>query len=409
MTVPHSRNKHAAAQRLSSLRLEISAHLIPLLPESLQSRISGPSKTWNLRDLKQVAKPKDAPVRLIIGPANYAGQGYFWARAAETIPGVSAANLQRYDPLRGYTFRANASVKNNVWAYSHIWRRRQSHALYNATHVVIEAASPLLSDASSPGWKLTVNQVRDLQRAGVKVALLWHGTDIRLPTKHQELEPFSPYETAEAAANSRMESVVRENLALADELDVPEFVSNPYLKAFRPGAKWLPTLSDPSKWDLPAPPHREVPLVLHAPSSGPMKGSDSIRQAMARLEKRGVIEYKELSGVPSEEMPAHVAQADIVIDGIRNGQYGVASLEAMLARRVAVAHVWDSVRSEMRNVSGMELPVVEATPETIGAVIESLAADPSRRRELGERGRGYVLKTHSEEAAAESLREFLAS
>lgn len=401
----------------SKLRLESAARVLPLLPESLQARVGSPDKTWTHADLREIAAPERGKTRLIIAPANYAGQGFRWARAAETIPGVAAANLQRRSAEAGvgdgFAFPADASVRKNVWAYSHLWQRRQQEALENATHVIIEAASPIVPTTKDDrgAWRLTVQEVRDLQAKGVKVALLWHGTDVRLPSKHAELEKFSPYTGFQDFTESRLERVVRENYDLADELGVTEFVSNPYLRAFRPTAVWLPTQADPERWDMVGPgdrcPQHARPVVLHAPSSGPMKGTDAIRGAMAALDERGLIDYREITGVPSEDMPRHVAEADIVIDGIRNGQYGVASLEAMLARRVAVAHVWDSVRKEMATTTGMDLPVVEANPETIGRVVESLVSDPDLRRELGERGREYVLNAHSQAAAARVLSGFL--
>lgn len=391
---------------LARARLEVAAATLPLLPEPLQARIVGAGKTWKPRDLREVAQPGPASTRLIIGSANYAGQGYRWARAAELLPDVSAANLQRRSENGGFSFPADASVRTNVWAYSHVWKRRQEKALRDATHVIIEAGMPLLhSEGSQPG--LTVEDVRRLQNMGLEVALLWHGTDVRLPTRHKELEPFSPYRDHEDVADSRMEAVVRSHHALADELGVPEFVSNPYLRAFRPNATWVPTLADPERWDMPAPPPRALPRVLHIPSSGPMKGSVFIRQAMKKLEAAGIIDYCEAQGIAAAQMPALVAEADIVIDGIVNGQYGVASLEAMLARRVAVAHTWDSVRQELADMSGREVPVVEATPDTISEVVASLAKDDDRRLRLGEEGREFVLSVHSPAAAASALGPFL--
>jgi glycosyltransferase involved in cell wall biosynthesis len=47
-----------------------------------------------------------------------------------------------------------------------------------------------------------------------------------------------------------------------------------------------------------------------------------------------------------------------------------------------------------------ELPVVSATPETVGDVIRELIDDRASRRELGERGREFAVKWHSAKVAA---------
>ena len=48
-----------------------------------------------------------------------------------------------------------------------------------------------------------------------------------------------------------------------------------------------------------------------------------------------------------------------------------------------------------------ESPIVDATPETLTDRLRELVLDPERREKLGARGREYVLRWHSDAAAAE--------
>lgn len=148
---------------------------------------------------------------------------------------------------------------------------------------------------------------------------------------------------------------------------------------------------------------------MHVPSQRMWKGMDIIRPILQGLEAEGVIRYLDVRAVPLEQMPALIASADIVVDGLLNGQYGVASLEAMLSQRVAVAHTWAQTRETIRDDHGLEVPVVEADPNSFEDVICGLAADPEQRRRLGEEGRAFTLKVHSERRAASALEPFLAS
>lgn len=392
---------------VARVRNEIAAHTIPLLPESVQARIVGPTATWKPTDLRQVAHAPATDTRLLIGPTNYAGQGYLWARAAESLPGVGAQCLQYYKPEAWHRFAADTDVRMNVWGYSHLWKRRQLEELARFTHVIVEAGAPLIVDE---GWQLTSRQIENLQELGLKVALMWHGTDVRLPSKHQLLEPFSPYRDASPEWVEEVERLAQANHDLADGLGIPEFVSNPYLRAFRSGATWVPTLSDPDRWDAPLPSEDgHLPVVLHVPSQGVWKGTDQIRATLRKLESEGLLRFIDVANISPEKMPALVASADIVVDGILNGQYGVASLEAMLSRRVAVAHTWQSTREHIREEYGLDAPVVEADPSSLEQVMRALVADPQYRARLGEQGRDYVLKVHSKDNAAAALRPFLLS
>lgn len=388
-----------------SWRREAAARLIPLLPENAQKRIVGPATTWRPKDLRQVAKAGEGEKRLLIAPTNYAGQAYLWARAAETIPGVSAHSLQYYDPAAWHLFQADTHVRKNVWGHSHLWKKRQANALADFTHIIVEAGQPILPDGE---WSLRDSDIESLLDAGLKVALLWHGTDVRLPSKHMELEPFSPYRQGNPDWVATLERTAQANHDLADRWGLPEFVSNPYLTTFRPDATWVPTLSDPVRWDAaPLKVEGRLPVVAHMPSQRIWKGTDIIRPVLQSLEAQGILRYRDVTQVPTSDMPGVIASSDVVVDGIVNGQYGVASLETMLSRRVAVAHTWESTRAQIEASSGLRVPVVEATPDSFEEVIRELVRDPDALPQLGESGREYVQTVHSPSVAAEALAPFL--
>ena len=387
------------------IRNEAAAWSLPFLPEKVQARIVQGPATWRHRDLRQVARAPFSETRLLIGPTNYAGQAAAWASAAEGLRGVEARSMQLYDPGGWSHFPADARVRRNVWRASHLWERRQLRELREFTHILIEAGRPVLG---SNGENLTADHVRRLQDMGLKVGLIWHGTDIRLPSDHVLVEPFSPYRDAPEEWVEKAEATARANAALTEETGVPEFVSNPYLLRYRPEATWLPTLADAGVWQADRWAPSSPPTVLHVPSLGFWKGTEDVRRELLPLEKEGLIRYTEVSGVAPCEMPGLVAQSDIVIDGIRSGQYGVASVEAMLSGRVAVSHVWDSTREMLEEVSGERLPVVEATPSSLGRVVRELVRDPAELERRARAGRRFATSVHSPGMVCNALTEFLA-
>ena len=125
---------------------------------------------------------------------------------------------------------------------------------------------------------------------------------------------------------------------------------------------------------------------------------------LERLHERGIIDYISDPGtVAAADMPALLAQCDIVVDQIRTGSYGVAAAEGMAAGRVVVGNVHPQVREFV----GDEIPIVDGSPENFEAAIIALAEDPERRARLSELGRRYAQKWHSGAAAAEALSSFL--
>lgn len=347
----------------------------------------------------------ETPVRLFIGPVNFAGQGFAWARAAERLPGVGATSMA-YHANTGYGFDVDQRVPAAVYLLSRTWARRQRETiLANATHVIIEANRHILGDVYGAS---VLDEVRALHAAGVRVALLSHGSDARSPERHRAEVVDSPYAdprwelidalTAESAAH-------RELMATAG---VPTFVSTPGLLADVPDAQWLPVVVEPARWESQtAVLADEVPLVVHAPSNPIVKGTDLIEPVLARLAAEGLIRYERISGVLSADMPAAFARADIVLDQFRLGDYGVAACEALAAGRVVIGNVTPAVRDHVRSATGRDLPIVQADIAGLEGVIRGLIADRDGTRKIAAVGPEFVRAVHDGARSAEVLRPFL--
>ena len=390
---------------MKNIKGALGVRVAPLLPNAIRSRLVPAENNWSRRDLSTPAVPGDGEIRLLIAPNNYAGQAYQWAQAANTLPGVSAVNLVRTVPGTGFSHLADFEVKDNVARRSSIWANRQGRAMADQfTHVLLEGARlPYQGD----GLGTTEDYVRAWQEQGLKVGLLWHGSDIRLPRMHLELEPHSPFHNYDRAYRHR-EATASRNTEVANSLGIDEFVSTLDLLKYRPDATWLPRVVDSKRWDAPGTNwDGRIPTVLHIPSNPTLKGTESIRSVMSRIEREGIATYKEVQNVPARDMPCLVADSDIVIDQLNMGLYGVASIEAMLSRKMAIAHVWDSTRESLVERTGFHLPVVEADPNSLYTVVKRIVQDPDAALRRGEDGRSFALGVHSLNAAATALAPFL--
>ncbi|QKJ20026.1 hypothetical protein [Microbacterium hominis] len=347
-----------------------------------------------------------APRRLLIAPVNSAGQGYAWARAAETIPAVAAANYAYRDPGDVFGFPADHRTPTGVFVRNRTWQRAQRRAvLRRFTHVVIESGRPILGP--SPG---TVEQVGMLREAGVEVALLFHGSDIRMPSRHAEREPRSPFIDARYPETDRLEEIATRNHALIAATAAPVFVSTLDLLDDVPHATWLPVVIDVDAWrDAGAAPplERERPIVVHAPSNAGLKGSELIADTMRRLHEEGLVDYREVRGVPAADMPGVYGGADIVLDQFSLGIYGVAAAEAMAAGRLVISHVGDTTRRNAHERTGRRLPILEARADDLEAVLRRAVAARAEHAALAAEGPSYAAAVHDGAMAADALRGFL--
>ena len=343
----------------------------------------------------------DKPIRLFIGPVNYAGQGHQWARAVESTGLVSARNFV-HDENNLLRYPADYSVPWRTAEHSRAWQKSMLEALSkNYTHVLLEACFPILGGLYGGDVR---RQVTLLQDAGLQVAVVGHGTDIRLPSRHVTSEPWSMFHSDEWVAPELVEAVVSENLRLISDLTVPTFVSTAGLLLDVPSAHYLGVIIDPKRW---AP--SETPLtrprirVVHAPTNQLVKGTDQIAPLARRLHDEGLIEYVEINKIPNEQMPRVFAEADVILDQFRIGDYGVGASEAMAAGRIVLAHVSQQVREAAEQYAGMPLPIPETTIDTAEAVLRDIAARRAHYQAVAAQGPEFVRRIHSGDFSRNAL------
>lgn len=362
---------------------------VPFLPSAVRRRIVPDENAWTRHDELEVARAGSTDIRLLVGPTNTVGQAKFWADAANELPGVGATSLGLV--RQGKTaFRADAAPSFNAVRHSPTWSRRQSNEILREegfTHLLVESAQPIMGKRYRRDLEAEFAALDD---HGVKTALVWHGSDIRDPDQHRQQYAHSPFHRSLAGLTEQLSASTKANAELANSLSTTEFVSTPDLLDYRPNAIWLPTLCDHALWSGGQPNARaDTPVVVHIPSRASFKGTAAIQKAMDQLADS--IEYRELSGLTPSEVRSEVEKADIVIDQVGMGLYGVASVEAMAIGKPVVAEVGEAVRGQIN----ADVPIVEASAATIAGVVHELAADPDLRACIGQAGIDYVQRVHS--------------
>lgn len=338
---------------------------------------------------------------LLIGPSNSAGQGWRWARAVERYaPPATAENL--WAEAGTFAFRADHVVASERFHDDAAWVVEfADHVLRTATHVLFEAARPVLGQARG---QLFVEDLPTLRAAGIAAGVILHGSEVRDPRRHRELFRYSPFADPADPLTQKLQQATGVVLGHLRDFDGPRFVTTPDLLEFVDGAQWLPVVVDAEDLATDRPVlERPVPVVLHAPSRGALKGSAAADPVLRDLHDRGLIEYRRIEGMAHTELMAQVRESDVVVDQLALGSYGVLACEAMAAGRVTVGHVAENVRAAIP----AELPLVEATPDDLGAVVERLVAEREPAVKTASAGPDYVRRFHDGRASARVLAPFL--
>jgi glycosyltransferase involved in cell wall biosynthesis len=141
--------------------------------------------------------------------------------------------------------------------------------------------------------------------------------------------------------------------------------------------------------------------VAHAPSKRSVKGTDAVLAAVDALRARGApIELDLIEGLPNREARLRYAAADIVIDQLRIGWYGMLAIESMALAKPVIVHLDEEAAAETEEAFGLELPLVRARESDLENVLAKLVESRESLPELGRQSREYVEQVHSHTTVA---------
>jgi hypothetical protein len=166
-----------------------------------------------------------------------------------------------------------------------------------------------------------------------------------------------------------------------------------------PQAEFVPPGVDVASIE-PAPPTDRVrPVILHAPSSRRRKGTEHVLAAVDGLEADLLL----VEGLDHREAFERYREADIVVDQLNSGWYGLFAIECMALGKPVVGFLHDEARQRTERELGIEVPIVSATRDDLRARLEPLVADAAERRRLGAASRAFVEHVHDLERVADRL------
>ena len=170
-------------------------------------------------------------------------------------------------------------------------------------------------------------------------------------------------------------------------------------------ARWIPEAEVvPPGIDLsaiePVPPRADATVrVAHAALSRRRKGTELV---VAACEELG-LELDVIENVRHDEVGPRLARADIVVDQLNSGWYGLFAIEAMAYGKPVVGYIHDEAATRTAAAFGADLPIVRTTKETLAADLRPLLESAEERRARGAAGRSYVERVHDADKMADRL------
>jgi len=180
------------------------------------------------------------------------------------------------------------------------------------------------------------------------------------------------------------------------------FVATPDLLEFVPGSILLPQVVDfdlvesvriprvTHDWSRPF-------RIVHAPSDRAIKGTRYIEAAVEALRHDGIeVELELLERLNHAEVLRRAQTADLAIDQVLAGSYGIFAAEMMALGIPVVAYI----RSDLKSCYPAPPPVLNANPANLVDVLRAAMLEPDQRAKLARDGFDYARQVHHPDVIA---------
>jgi glycosyltransferase involved in cell wall biosynthesis len=178
-------------------------------------------------------------------------------------------------------------------------------------------------------------------------------------------------------------------------------VSTPDLLAWSPRARWTPNPIDLKKYSYIGVEDYERKLrIVHAPSVPKVKGTEYVVKAVEDLKAEGYeIELDLVKNMPHQEAVEHYKQADIVVDQLLVGWYGVFAIECMALGKPVCVYIQEDLKSYLPKAP----PLVATSPRDLSVDLRRLIEDEALRSRIGKTARVFVEQVHDADKIAKYL------
>ncbi len=229
-----------------------------------------------------------------------------------------------------------------------------------------------------------------LKDLGKKVVNHYWGSEIRLLSKAQRMN--NPYAKVKVDNEDSIKRALEFRSKYVSHCISPDWELYEYVRDYYPNIYFIQAAVNMDNYpEAPVPVKKNKPfLIVHAPTSPEIKGTKYIVDAIQSLSKSYAIDFKFIQGMAHEEAKQWYAKADLIVDELHCGTYGLLTIESMSMGKPVITWVTDYMRSKYP----YGLPVISANPDTVKEKIKWALDNRDALPQIGKNGREYVARNH---------------
>lgn len=246
-----------------------------------------------------------------------------------------------------------------------------------------------------------LNEFEDLKliKEKNKKAIMHHwGNDVRF---HDIARLNNPYVyTGDSPPNKEIHERLTNISKYINEAIVQDYEVLPYVEKYYEKVHVLPIAIDLRRFSQHYPDiAKKRPLILHAPTNPDFKGTFFIEKAIDQLKSTHNFDYKRIEKMNHEQVVKLYKEADIIVDQVLCGSYGLLSVESMALGKPVITFI----RPDLMDKFPSDLPIVIGNPDNVKEKIKFLLENPIERNRLGLKGRNYVEQQHERTVVLDKL------
>jgi hypothetical protein len=344
-------------------------------------------------------------MKVLLLPVNIASVSAITAEALNAINGVEAKSiiqdLNKYNSSNVFTVYLPKNVSRRkpiAWLIAKLFYKARLRRLIKQADVLHYFWSPALDDGTDLRWA---------QKMGKAIFVEWLGSDIRDPDTLKKINPFfnqaleDGYEYKDI--ESREKSIAHQQIfarfraipILSPEMTLylrPDLFTSFHLVFQRINCKdFKPLYPNPEK---------KIPLIVHSPTAVITKGTNIILRVIEELQNKYEFHFVLLTNLSREVVLKRMQEADIFLDQLIIGGYGMAALEAMSFGKPVMTYLMPEV---FKHGLPKECPIVNTSPSNLKDQLIRLITNSELRREIGVQSRIYVETYHNADKLARQL------
>jgi len=233
-----------------------------------------------------------------------------------------------------------------------------------------------------------------------KIIMHFWGDDVRLYSIAQKYNKYLTMFPVDRKGEKKKKKKLKKICKYVDAVIVADAELFNYVKIFSNKIFFLPQVIKVEDYKVVYPdPEKKKIKIVHAPSFRKIKGTEIIVKVINDLKRKYDFEFILLQNTPNRKLLEILTEADIIIDQILLGTYGIFSIESMACGKPVICYI----NNYYRKMYPKDLPIISANPDNIREILEDLIKDGKKREKIGIKSRKFVENYHNAERVVGKL------